>query len=239
MSDGVIALSNEWKELTKMVTGSQVHVLQNAIHLAPYQGIAQDRFNNLYRNRDVHFLYLGYIGQAKGSLDLLEAARLIESVVDNASFDIVGDELCPGELECLRQMIAKTNLEHLVKHYPPVVDKEKLESFRKADVFVFPSHSEGLPIAVIEAMACGLPIIATNVGGLPDLVLDGINGILVEAVNPDQLADAICELSRNRKLRISMGMESYRIACDFFDIEQHVIELVSIYSTVLSDSSTG
>jgi glycosyltransferase involved in cell wall biosynthesis len=88
-------------------------------------------------------------------------------------------------------------------------------------------------MAVIEAMACGLPIIATNVGGLPDLVCPGLNGLLVEPGAPDQLAHAIHQLVVDPKLRHSMRSRSFRLAHENFDVEKLVLQLVEIYQAIL------
>ena len=61
----------------------------------------------------------------------------------------------------------------------------------RADIFVYPSYHEGMPMAVIEAMACRLPVVATNVGGLPDLIQDHVTGILVKPGCPDQVIEAL------------------------------------------------
>ena len=87
-------------------------------------------------------------------------------------------------------------------------------------------------MAVIEAMACGLPIIATQVGGLPDMVFPGLNGLLVPAGQPDQLADAIHQLIANPQLRFAMQKNSFRLAQENFDIEKHVLQLLDVYQTV-------
>ena len=81
-------------------------------------------------------------------------------------------------------------------------------------------------------------IIATRVGGLPDLVVEGVNGILVEPGMPDQLATALCQLIDDREKCATMGKESSWIARDKFDIEQHVTQLIDIYKKVSSKSST-
>lgn len=230
LTDGVIALSNEWKQILQIAPGCQVYILHNAIDLAPYQRIAQDRFENPKRDGDVKILYLGHLGQAKGSLDLLEAAKHIDCEGIKTFFDLVGDELRPGELDHLRQGITKANLHTIIRLYPPVTGEEKLACFRNADIFVCPSYSEGLPMTVIEAMASGLPIVASNVGGLPDLVREGVNGILVDPGCPDQLADAIIKVITDTMLRHSMAEKSAQIAIEKYDIEQHVLKLIDIYA---------
>jgi glycosyltransferase involved in cell wall biosynthesis len=85
---------------------------------------------------------------------------------------------------------------------------------------------------VIEAMACGLPIIATQVGGLPDLVRHGLNGLLVPAGQPDQVANAIHNLLANPQLRHSMQIGSFQMARENFDIEKLVFRLLDIYQAV-------
>ena len=88
-------------------------------------------------------------------------------------------------------------------------------------------------MAVIEALACGLPIIATRVGGIPDLVFPGLNGLLVSAGQPDRLANAIQQLVVNSQMRHSMQAGSFQLALENFDIEKLVLRLLSIYQTVL------
>jgi len=233
LSAGVIALSSEWQQILEIAPGSRVYLLQNAINLTSYQTIAQSRFENSRQDDDVVILYLGYIGKAKGSFDLLKAARVINSKAIKACFNLAGDELRPGELDHLQREIVNAKLNHMVKIQPPVIDEEKLAVFREADIFVYPSYSEGLPMAVIEAMASGLPIVATHVGGLPDLVREGVNGILVEPGCPTKLATALGKFILDPQLRHTMGTRSSQIASEEYDIEQHVLKLVDIYAKTL------
>lgn len=230
LTDGVIALSSEWTQVSQIVPGSRVFFLQNAIDLAPYQSIAQERMAHPKQDGGVHILYLGYFGRAKGSFELLEAAQRISSEGVEAFFDLVGSEMVSGELDLLLQQIDAANLNRIVKIHPPVFDAEKLACFREADIFVYPSYYEGMPMAVIEAMASGLPIVATRVGGLPDLVKQGVNGILVEPGRSDQLADALRKVATDPQLSHSMQDKSAQIAREQYDIEQHVLKLVEIYA---------
>jgi glycosyltransferase involved in cell wall biosynthesis len=227
LTGGVIALSSEWKQLAQIVPGSQVYFLQNAIDLALYQAIAQAR---LPQANPLRILYLGYIWKAKGSFDLVEAARRMVAGGVQAAFDLVGSEMRPGELEQLHTLIQEAGLSGVVNLHPPAFGVDKLAFFRSADIFVYPSYSEGMPMAVIEAMASGLPIVASRAGGLPDLVSDGVNGLLVEPGKPDQLAGALNRLISDPDLRKSMREQSARLASEQFDIEQHVERLVEIYA---------
>jgi glycosyltransferase involved in cell wall biosynthesis len=82
---------------------------------------------------------------------------------------------------------------------------EKLEIFFESDIFILPSYGEGLPITILEAMAAGLPIIATSVGAIPEIIEDGKNGFLTEAGDYVGLAKKILKLARDMKLRQEMG----------------------------------
>jgi glycosyltransferase involved in cell wall biosynthesis len=238
LTDGVIGLSSEWDQLPKIVPGIRVHILHNAINLSPYIRIARNRLDNfnLHNEDEINILYLGNLGHAKGSYDLLEAAQKIKRKGLRIFFRLVGDELQQGELDELLRSIAKAKLNSNVSIHSPVVGKEKLACFRNADIFVYPSYSEGLPMAVIEAMASGLPIVSTNVGGLPDLVQDGVNGLMVEPGCPDELADALLKIISNPKLRQSMQEKSAQIASDNYDLEQHVHQLLEIYHALISEN---
>jgi glycosyltransferase involved in cell wall biosynthesis len=82
------------------------------------------------------------------------------------------------------------------------VPHEKVEDYMsQAEVFVLPSLSEGFPVTILEAMACGLPVVATRVGGVPDIIEDGTNGYLVDTMNQEQIAEALLKLLQDEKLR--------------------------------------
>jgi glycosyltransferase involved in cell wall biosynthesis len=230
LTAGVIIISSEWKHLADIVPKSRVYFLQNAIDLSEYQKIAQDRLLNPKMNGDVHILYLGYIGRDKGSYDLLGTAERFSWDHFRASIDLIGSELAPGELERLRQQIERDQLTEIVRLHQPVYDEAKLDFFGKADIFVYPSYHEGMPMAIIEAMACGLPVVGTRVGGIPDLIQDGVNGILVDPASPDQLAEALIKIASDPQLSFSMQKNGAKIANERYDIKQHVAKLVEIYA---------
>ncbi len=88
-------------------------------------------------------------------------------------------------------------------------------------------------MSVLEAMASALPIVATRVGGIPDIVTEGINGLLVDAGQPEQLADAIHKLYVDNELNHEMRRQSYRYAAEHHDVENYVTELLGIYEKTL------
>lgn len=234
LTDGVIVLSNEWHQLEEIVPGSKVHFLPNAIDPSEFLNAYNRRVSTTSSNKRVTVLYLGYLGKAKGTFDLIDAIR---TVVDEGlliRFKLVGSELSPGEMYQIKEKISAMNLQGSVDLIKPVLGEEKLELLENSDIFIYPSYHEGIPMAVLEAMASGLPIIATKVGGLPDLVKNGVNGFLVKAAYPNGLAKAISTLAQNPGVRIAMGKNSQKMVLENYDIEQHVKNLVKIYSKTYS-----
>jgi glycosyltransferase involved in cell wall biosynthesis len=230
---GIVGLSNEWKRFQQVVPECQVFYLPNAINLLNYADVGQEKIESKCDKPCLHILYLGHLGKAKGSFDLIDAAKLVLQQEHEVSFDLVGQEHTTGEIEQLTTEVVESGLEEFIHIKPAVTGAEKIDVFRSADVFVYPSYHEGMPMAVIEAMACGLPIIATNVGGLPDLINPGSNGLLVPVGQPAQLATAIHQLIVDPQMRHLMQVGSYRLAQENFDIEKLVVRLLGIYQTVL------
>jgi glycosyltransferase involved in cell wall biosynthesis len=235
LTDGVVVLSKEWLKLSSIVPDRKIYYLPNAIDLKLYHDIAKKHISAVGFTKPCKILYLGYLGKQKGSFELLDAAIAIHSQELDMIFDLVGGALAPDELDQLREKITTLHLEDCIRLHPPAYGTDKLNFFQDADIFVYPSYKEGMPIAVLEAMACGLPIVATRVGGLPDIIQDGINGILVEIGKPEQLASALCKLANDHQLCVSMGNVGYQLVCEQYDIEQHVSKLVDIYTKVLSN----
>jgi len=101
------------------------------------------------------------------------------------------------------------------------------------DVYCLPSLSEGFNRSLLEEMACGLPVIATRVGGNIEIVQDGVNGLLVPPSNSERLADAIAELLRDREKARNMGFEGRRIVEENFSIEKNVEKIEAQYLQIL------
>lgn len=232
-TNGVLVLSKEWLRLRSIVPGCKVYYLPNAIDLTQFRPMAEKHLAESKLGIPCKILYLGWLGKAKGCFDLVDAALEAHSQGIDMIVDLVGGELVSGELELLRKKINAAKLEDYVRLHPLAYGKEKLDFLQDADIFVYPSYAEGMPMAVLEAMACGLPIVASRVGGIPDLIQDGKNGILVEPGRPEQLAGAICRIARDHELRNSMKKANYQQACEQYDIEQHVKQLVQLYQNLV------
>jgi len=231
-TSGVLALSREWIQLSSIVPSCKIYYLPNAIDQTSYRKIAEERLAQHEESAPLRILYLGYVGKDKGSFDLLKAAKILSSTGKSVTINIVGDELHPGEKDQLTERIRVEGLGDFVHLRPAVYKTEKLDYFREADIFVYPSYHEGLPNAVLEAMACALPIVATNVGGIPDQIEDGINGILVNPRQPEELANALAKLLDEKVLRKKMQKMSHQFAMEKYDMKQYIPKLANIYKTI-------
>lgn len=152
----------------------------------------------------VTILYVGWLIEDKGIYELLEAAALLKSKNLRFQIRLVGP-LFDQEVR-LRRALSDLDLTDDVIVVGPVRGSaEFISEYRSADIFVIPSRAEGFSYVVLEAMAAGVPVVATQVGGLPEIVEPGINGILVEPRNVQQLAAALDELVTSSATRERMG----------------------------------
>ncbi len=167
---------------------------------------------------------VGALDPDKGQRYLIKAAQLVILKIPNAQFLIVGQ----GVLEAtLRRQIKSLNLE---KQVLLTGFRSDVLSLQKGfDVFVMSSLSEGLGTSVIDAMACGRPVVATNVGGLPELVDPGKTGQLVSPHDPQSLAEAILRILQDKTLQVRYGHTASRRARQLFSAERMVDETVEVY----------
>ncbi|MFP4475049.1 MAG: glycosyltransferase family 4 protein [Desulfatibacillaceae bacterium] len=111
--------------------------------------------------------------------------------------------------------------------------------FREMDVFCMPSRRESLGVAAIEAMACGIPVVSTYVGGIPEVVEHGVSGILVDSGDVEALSDALVRLAEDPDARLQMGRAGRRVAEKRFDWQHSVRNMIAIYEEILSARTRG
>ncbi len=149
---------------------------------------------------DQSVLFLGRLSRNKGPQYLMEAIPRVVSEIPEATFAFVGD----GPLRApITRRMQELGLNGSVRIHGKVPDVVPL--LQRAGVVVRPSLTEGMPLAVMEAMACGRPILATRVGGTTDLISDGDTGMLMEPGNVEALADGLIRVLTNRQRAAAMG----------------------------------
>jgi glycosyltransferase involved in cell wall biosynthesis len=137
---------------------------------------------------------MGWIQEDKGVHDIFSAIKMLPLINKKVEFIFLGDG--PSR-QYFFEMTKNENSSFLFSFPGWVHGEEKLTYLANADIFILASHSEGLPNSLMEAMLCGIPSIATNVGSVSDLIIDGETGILIEKQNIEQLTDGINQLINN------------------------------------------
>jgi glycosyltransferase involved in cell wall biosynthesis len=168
----------------------------------------------------------------KGQRYLIDAAHLVVQQVPDARFIILGE----GEL---REHLEKQVREHhLEKHVLlPGFRTDVLGCLKGFDLFAMSSVTEGLGTSLLDAMACARPIVATRAGGIPEIVEDGVNGLLVPARDHHALAEAIVRALKNPELRQRMGDAGFARVNERFTVERMVSETAAVYEQVSSLNS--
>lgn len=170
-------------------------------------------------NKIPHLLFLSNLLVSKGVIVLLDALKILKDRGYSFVCDFVGGETDEIDAARFKEEVEQRGLNQLVIYNGKKFGKDKDVYYDKADVFVFPSTNEAFPLVNIEAMEHKIPIISTNVGGIPDEVIDGQNGLISEIKNPMSLADCIAELLNNKELREAMGEEGYKKFKEHFTLQ--------------------
>jgi len=185
-----------------------------------------------YREGDVLIANVANFRRPKGHHVIVDAAAIVKQKAPQAKILLIGDEGDGSIKSQTESRIKELQLDSNVKILGFRSDVYHI--LRNIDIFMLASTSEGLPISVVEAMMAAKPIIATDVGGLSEIVIDGDNGCLVKPNNPNSLAEKIIGLAANKQKRIAMGERSYRIAKDKFSLETMIAQYQNLYGELLA-----
>lgn len=168
--------------------------------------------------------FIGRLDHLKGVYVLIEALRKLKDDGVDAHLNVIGDG---PDRDKLQNLSRDVGLNDSISFCGAV--EEIIPYLQKAALFVLPSLSEGLSNVLLEAMACGLPIVATRVGGNIDLIRDGENGILVEPENSKQLSEAIKKVLQDKDLAQKLGIEARKTAEEKFSMDTITDNYVSVY----------
>lgn len=169
--------------------------------------------------------FAGRCAPHKGVLELLQAGAALEGDFPGLRIECVGD----GDLEAVRRQARSLGIEQRLALHGWVGSRRRDELLARASVFVLPSHAEGQPLGLLEAMAAGCPVVASAVGGIPDLVDHGFNGLLVPPRDPRALAEAIASLLGNPALAREMGRAARATIAARFVPERSFERLEQVY----------
>ncbi len=185
-----------------------------------------------FREGDILIANVANFRKPKGHNVIVEAAAIVKQKTPQAKILLIGDE-GDGVIKSLTESrIRELRLEDNVKILGFRSDVYHI--LRNIDIFMLASISEGLPISVVEAMMAARPIIATNVGGLSEIVVDGDNGFLVNPNDPNALADKMIDLACDKQKRIGMGSRGQIIARERLSVETMIVQYQNLYEELLA-----
>jgi glycosyltransferase involved in cell wall biosynthesis len=229
MTDKVVAVSEEIKEVCLR------HNIKNVEKICC--GINLDYFHPKNALKEEGILYIGKVDPNKGIYVLIRAYK---NILDKVSDDLflVGRGL-DENTRINKDMILTEEVKSIIEsnriHFAGRKNRvEILELINKSKVIVLPSFSEGLPLAILEAMACGKVVVASRVGELKQIIKDGKNGFLIEPGNAEQLSATLVKVLNNFGRYKAMGLEAQKTANNF-KIEKAIKAYIIIYKNLIDD----
>lgn len=188
-------------------------------------------------------LYVGHLSYAKGYYDLVDVIPEIAAIFPLAEFWFLGEEIKKERNIILTENQERINRVNAIKQrfaknikYLGIVENRRIFSIMKSSkMLVLPSYSEGFPMVILEAMACGLPVVTTRVGALPDIVHDGINGYLIEPGDTKNLRERVISLLQNEQLCKKIGEENARYVENNFQPQHVIAQFSKIVEKVISN----
>jgi glycosyltransferase involved in cell wall biosynthesis len=223
----VIVLSPAWAETLTALAGEpeasrRMVVLPNPVDC----DLIRPPDDPALRRPDV-VLFLGDFSQRKGVRNLLAAAPAVLQRRPAARFVIAGGAP-PADVAAVAEPLGDT------VEFPGFVrGSDKVRWLQEASLLALPSYAEGLPVAVLEAMAAGLPVVTTPVGGVPDFFRDGVNGLLTPPGDVPALAEALSRLLADAEACRAMGQHNRQQAKEQFAVPQYARRLLDVYHEVV------
>lgn len=223
MVDAIITLSNSWKDFFVNEVGCEnVFIIPNITPFCPPQ------MNSEFREIK-NVVFIGTLCRNKGVYDIVQMCIDYQNFLRNR----IMIYLCgSGEVNEVQSLVGDHNLSDIITCTGTVDYAQISKMLEKCDVYILPSYNEGLPISILEAMSHSIPIISTPVGGIPEVVTNGVNGYLITPGDTEQLYHAIETIIADDNIRKRMGEASYsRVTAHFPDSVS--LKLEDIYKNLL------
>lgn len=220
----VVVLSDSWRLfVSQAAPKANIAVINNYVSL-PKGTAAKISGSNF------NVLFLGILGHRKGVYDLLASWVGVLQKLPQAKLLIGGN----GEIEKATQVAYELGISHAV-NFLGWIDKDKKEALLEdADAFVLPSYNEGLPMSVLEAMAYQVPVVTTNVGGIPELISDDTNGLMIDPGDQEALTKALIKLGEDADYSLSIASAGRSRVEGAFSDKVVLPKLEAVYKEILT-----
>jgi glycosyltransferase involved in cell wall biosynthesis len=227
-ADAIIVLSLSIRQsFSKISPSSNILVLGNPVRPSLFE------CKKAEEEKEKIVLYMGWLAPEKGVYDILDVIPEVLARYPSARFVFCGEKENNGFRTVFKNSPFKDSI--LVKGW--LVGEAKADLFCRSTMLVLPSYSEGFPNVILEAMSSSLPIVATSVGAIPEVIEDGINGLLISPGDKEALKEKIIWLLENPESCKQMGTVNKKLVTRKYDIEIVGKELVNIYLRTLTSVS--
>jgi len=225
-ADATLALTEGMKRKMQEICEREVSVVPNGINLERFSSSSEDKKGSSAKT----IIFVGRLHPVKGIQYLIEAMAIVHQEMPDVKLVIVGDGVERSRLE---ELAERLNLDGCIQFAGQISQERIPRVMHQADVFALSSLTEGLPVVLLEAMAAGLPIVATNVGGIPDIVEEGVNGYLVNAKNPDEISNRLLILLQGDEMREEISANN-REKARLYTWDKIAIKVEEEYYTAIS-----
>ena len=225
--DGAIILLFNLKDEVNWIKPKRLYIVPNGV---------EDKYLNLiWKNEDrrIVIITVGMISESKGILIALETARILKGNNFKFIWNFIGNFQNIKINKETEKKISEYNLNDYFNFLGNIHGDEKFNFYSRADIFCFPTfENEAMPLVLLEAMMMSLPIISTNWRGIPNVIDNNKNGLLVPIKNPIKLAEAIEKLINNVELRSKFGTNARKKYLRKFTIEKHLRGMENVFKTI-------
>lgn len=232
-SNITIVLYDYWvRKIREILPEAQVYVTSNFVQEAKpvsQERVAEFRKRFNFSEDNIVVIFVGLLGWRKGCFDMLKAMPEVLKQRPRVRFVLVGGDDYLGEFDSIKQQVIDQGLSDRI-FITGQAEREDVPVYMKmSQIFLLPTYREGAPIAIIEAMRSSLPIITTPVGGIPDMVEDDYNGLMIQPGNPEQMASAVIRLVDDPDLRERLGSTALKVFNEKFSSAKAIGQLAGIY----------
>jgi glycosyltransferase involved in cell wall biosynthesis len=215
----ILALSSQWnEEFRRIAPRSRVYTLPNAVPV-------REASFGLPPEAPVRVLFAGRIGARKGTFELLRAFARLAPKFPGVTLVCAGD----GEVEKLRAEASALGIGDRVECPGWLSAEQMTGEMARATVFTLPSHNEGVPMAVLEAMSHGLPVLTTPVGGIPEVIENDRNGLMVTPGDVDQIEAGLTRLLQSSADRARLGAAARATIVERYSLSSTIERLAALY----------
>jgi len=236
-SDRVILYSphilKDVKRYASNLNENKIRYIHNAVDI--------NRFKPREEPSDKNLLYVGRVNEKKGVGDLIHALSSLAQRFPSAKLLIIGSDPTGGAyIKQVKELAYKLGVDKNIIFVGSVPNREMPSYYQKASVFLFASHGgEGIPRSILEAMACGVPVVATEIAGIPEAVKEGVTGFLVSPRNPQSIAEKTATILGNQDLRAELGRNARQMIEKEFSWEKMISRIVAVFKEVTTSKTVA